>query len=263
MENVRPQELEYLRNELNQRLNYSYEHTNKLFGHIILLWGGTLVLLGNAKQGCFIRFDVILFIMATIFFISVVALYLLSQRNDDNLKEISKLASYITIFYEGTPKEETLNEETPTNKKHRGIFWALTTFKVDKKGMGKLRNRFKNEYFWLSSIATCVIVVLFWVMVHSLDEDNARDYFMGAMFWGCLGYIVLSVSLSILIFGHLSLNWEKWRNREKRDLRLFLIEAIKMKYYAAAEDIKDRYGERFYKEIVNEDVQETIDNHFG
>jgi len=38
------QELEYLRSEMNQRISYSYEHPHKVFGHLVLLWGGTLVL---------------------------------------------------------------------------------------------------------------------------------------------------------------------------------------------------------------------------
>jgi len=259
MTGFRVQELEYLRAELNQRLNYSYEHTNKLFGHIILLWGGTLVLLGNANKNEGFDFVTILFIMATIFFISVVVLYLLSQRNDDNLKEISKLASYITIFYEGK-----LNNIS-TDKKQDGIFWALTCLNVDKKGMGKLRNRFKNEYFWLSAVATVVIVAVFIIMINpdpnkpSVHLDNNKTLSL-LVYCGCIGYILISAFLLILIFGHLSLTWEKWRDREKRDLRLFLKEAIEMNYYANAQkDIKDRYGEKFYNEIVNDSVQKSLD----
>jgi len=113
MVDFRVQELEYIRSELNQRLSFSYEHSNKLFGHILFVWGGALILS---------HFEQMLFVMATIFFISVVVIYLLSQRNSENLIKISTASAYITIFY----------EEKPMIGEQDRIFWSLATLKIHK-----------------------------------------------------------------------------------------------------------------------------------
>jgi len=292
---MREKELEYLRNELNQRVIFSYEHSHKLFGYILLVWGGTLVLLGNARQDSFIRFEVILFIMATVFFISVVVLYLLSQRNSDNMKEISKLAAYIAVFYEESPEEKV------PNKPQDIIFWELATLKTNKKDMGKSTcekwcNKLKNEYFWLSLIAMGIIVVVAFIMLDSFNDNKDSDKKIAysfdikekkssgedsvkyvverfnspfdttgrgyntkfdLMFGGCICYIFISAILSFVILTHLSLNWEDWEDKKKHYLRLFLKYAIEKKRYTE-NDIKNRFGEDFYVEIVNEKVQKSL-----
>jgi len=284
---MREKELEYLRTELNQRVIFSYEHSHKLFGYIMVVWGGTLVLLGNARQDSLIRLETIFFIMATVFFISVVVLYLLSQRNSDNMKEISKLAAYISIFYEGKPKE------TPTDKEPDGIFWELATLEIHKKDMKKswwrkTCNKLKNEYFWLSLIAMGVITAVFFLMLDSFDEkvnnssknnltcsldgkvtyssnknkveikikgsseEKVDDHFNQTIFplmsWGCFIYIAISAFLSVAMFGQLSLNWEDWDDKKRAYSKLFLNYARDIKHY---DDIKivERFGVDFCRDI--------------
>jgi hypothetical protein len=257
-ENFRKQQLEYLRNELNQRLNLSYDYTNKLFGHILFLWGGTLVLFGTNK-GDFLCIEHKLFIMATIFFISVVVIHLLSHRNSENMIQISKVAAHIAIFY----------EEIPQYGKHDRIFWELATFEINKEEMGKsqwgkLRNKFKNEYFWLSLMATIAIIIVFIVMKMHLcisDVDTCFDdtkIFDRWMFIGCICYIVISTILSFVILTHLSLNWEKWSDTEKDYLRKFMKYAIEMNGYTE-NDIKVRYGEKFYKAVVGKKLRRFLE----
>jgi preprotein translocase subunit SecG len=279
---MRKIELKYLRNELNQRLSFSYEHSHKLFGYIMVVWGGTLMLLGNAKKDDFIGFEQTLFIMSTIFFISVVVLYLLSQRNSENMREISKLAAYITVFYEEKPNKREQDiiwgecEKKPNGGKHDRIFWELATFKINKKEKGKSRwRKSNNEYFWLSCIATCIIVAVLFIMldsfekkaggsfkktvicsfegktVYSFEEKTVGslwDKFYTWMFGGCFGYIVISVFLSVITFKQLSLNWEDWEKEKKAYLKSFLKYAQKTEHYTD-ESIRERFGEDFYKEV--------------
>jgi hypothetical protein len=249
-DNFRKQELEYLRNELNQRLSFSYEHSHKLFGHIMLVWGGTLALLGNTKENGVIDFGYVLFIMATIFFISVVVLYLLSQRNSENMSEISKLAAYITIFY----------EKNPHRGKQDGILWELATFEINKKEKGKSPwGRLKNEYFVLSCIATGIIVVVFVIINCRLLTIDCNALSISLMceknlcLWictsvGCVGYIVISGILTHAIFKQLSLTWEDWGNKKKKYLKSFIEYAIEIGYYTD-DDIMERFGEKFCKDI--------------
>jgi len=284
---LREKELEYLRTELNQRVIFSYEHSHKLFGYIMVVWGGTLVLLGNARQDSLIRLETILFIMATVFFISVVVLYLLSQRNSDNMDEISKLAAYITIFYEGTP------EKTSTDEKPSGIFWELATLEIHKKDKKKSLwrktcNKLKNEYFWLSLIAMGVITVVLFLMLDSFNEkvnnsfktdlacsfegkitgssnknkveikikgsseEKVDDHFnltiFPLMFWGCFIYIAISAFLSVATFDQLSLNWEDWDDKKRAYSKLFLNYARDIKHYDGVNFV-ERFGVDFCRDI--------------
>jgi hypothetical protein len=217
----------------------------------MLVWGGTLVLLGNVKKDGFVGFEHVLFIMATIFFISVVVIHLLSYRNSENMIQFSKIAAYIAIFY----------EEIPQYGKHDKIFWELATFEINKKEMGKswsgkLCNKFKNEYFWLSLMATVVITVVFFIMDGSFEKNSDARYTW--MFWGCICYMAISAFLSFAILNHLSLNWEKWSDMEKDYLKKFMKYAIEMKGYTE-NDIKVRYGEKFYKAVVGKKLRRFLE----
>lgn len=260
---MREKELEYLRNELNQRLCFAYEHSRKLFGHIMLVWGGTLVLF-NARQGDFVGSGLMLFIMATIFFISVVVLYFLAQRNSENINQIFKIAAYIIVFY----------EKRPIGGEYERIFWELANFEIHKKEIHKPKefynfNKFENEYFWLSVIATAIIVAIIIGMNNTLSIIGMNDLFsiIGFkpiyiclknkntfdvwMFFGCLCYIVISAILSYKIFKYRLFDPEKWYDTKKVHLKYFLDYAIEDTGHYTEADAKELFGEGVYNEIRN------------
>jgi preprotein translocase subunit SecG len=251
---MREKELEYLRNELNQRLSFSYEHSHKLFGYIMLVWGGTLLLF-DTKQGSFIGTVPMLFIMATIFFISVVVLYFLSQRNSENIRQLSKIAAYITIFH----------EKRPNDREHERIFWELATFEMDKKNMEKSQGKqnhekMTNEYLWLSVIAIVAIVIVAiaidLVTKKCVYTENSilinclnGFYAESLMLWGCICYAAISLFLSSEIFGHLTLDSKEWHNTKKAQLISILDYAITDTQHYTEDEAKERFGEVFYNEI--------------
>lgn len=252
---MQEQELEYLRGELNQYLNLSSEHTHRLFERIMLVWGGTLALFGT-KQACPTEKIAMLFIMATIFFISVVLLYFLSHRNFASIKNISKIAAYIAIFY----------EKRPNGRENERIFWELANFEIDKKNMEDSEtkrpyNKFNNEYFWLSIIAIGIIVAILIGMNYFLSIINFNTFsiclknkggFGLWMFSGCLGYIVISAFLSVEIFKHIPLDSEEWRDIKKGHLKYFLDYAVSKTGHYTKNEAKKRFGKEFYKEIMGE-----------
>ncbi len=61
-------ELEYLRSEMNQRINYSYEHPHKVLGHLLLLWGGTLTLFNMSKKKFYGGYIFVLYSKYNIFY---------------------------------------------------------------------------------------------------------------------------------------------------------------------------------------------------
>jgi len=120
-------ELEYLRKELYQRSSLYHEHYHKANMSVITLWGGTLMLFSAlCKNGTDPVEDIFLsFAVISIFFISVVMLYLSSKKNSDNMDAIHKIVAYQTIFYEERPKSDI--------KKNEQCFWELSLFKLMRK----------------------------------------------------------------------------------------------------------------------------------
>jgi hypothetical protein len=263
---MREQELGYLRNELNQNLKFSSEHTHRLVGQIMLLWGGVLALFGIKQEnftGNIFMGDLFAFyIIATIFFISVAVLYFFSFRNLESLQTIYKIAAYITIFYEKRPSDE----------KDGKIFWELANFEITKKNMAKsngkqdkklnieldkiLSKKLNKEYFYLSIIAFCVIIAIFIKSLFLFDclanilkipeSINASNVLAIV----CFLYIAISGCLLFEIYKNSFSYSKKWLDVKKYHLKSFMEYAIETEHYTE-EEAKERFGEDFYNEIYN------------
>jgi predicted membrane channel-forming protein YqfA (hemolysin III family) len=235
---MKEQELGYLRDELNQRLSFSCEHGHKVLGHILLLWGGTLILFNTKQDNNFMGDIFVLFMMATIFFISVVVLYFLSRRNFGNIKSIFKIASYIAIFY----------EKSPNIKEDGNFFWELATFEMGKKSekLDEKHSKFNNEYFILSVIAIFIKVLL--LLVFFYKHPKISEYMDILMISICVCYIVISFILSFKISKNLTLD-SRFLNVKKDYLKSFLEHAMITGRYTE-KDAKERFGEDFYNEMT-------------
>jgi len=250
-EDFRKQELVYLRDELNQFISLSSERTHRLIGHIILIWGGALLLFNYTKD-YFMGYIFALFVLATIFFISIVVLYFLSLRNAANLKSMNRIAAYINIFYENMPGDGKIFWETALfemrNKQNKNME------KLDK-WYGKLKEEFDNrlnkEYFWLSVIA--IIVTISLSIVFLCNHFKIYSYnFAGSdifMIIVCIIYIIISFLLLPKIYNS-SINSERGRYLTKYHLKFFLLYAIKTGYYTK-EEAENKFKE-IYKEIKEE-----------
>jgi len=198
------QELEYLRSEMNQRINFSYEHPHKVLGHLLLLWGGTLILF-NVKGNLEDIFA--LFMMATIFFISVIMINFFSKRESENLNQIFRISAYNTIFY----------EKIPCANKDNKFYWELATFKMmikEKEDPSKKHNyNLNNEYFICSIIA---FGMNFFLLLFSLDKflttlDLENIVWLNVlMITLCICYVIASVFFPRKIYENTTLNPNKW-----------------------------------------------------
>jgi len=236
-------ELEYLRNEMNQRINHLYEYPHKVLGHLVLLWGGTLAL-SNISHKNFMEDTSLFFMVSTIFFISAIIVRSFSNRDHENLNQIFKIAAYNTIFYEGKS----------CIKKDDIFSWELATFKMtleEIKNHRKLNyiNYNMDEYFVCSLIATGVntlLLILFILKLFpNLESMPKIDILMISL---CFIYIIVSVILSIIIRSNTTLNFQKWLKIKKDHLKSFIEYAREIKYYTE-EEVKERFGEDFLKEI--------------
>jgi len=244
-EGIEMLELEYLRNEMNQRISYFYEHPHKVFGHLLLLWGGTLTLLSMSNKN-FMEDIFLFFIVSTIFFISVIMIYSFSNRNCENVNQIFKIAAYITIFYE---RRSCIKEDNKSG-------WEWATFKMTPKEIGERKDNKKHnynisdEYFICSLIATSMNFLFLLLFIFKFSPP------LGCMAWPdflmiflCVCYIVVSIFLSKKIHNNRTLNPQKWFKTKKGHMKSFIEYAIEIGYYKTEDEVKEIFGEDFWNEI--------------
>jgi len=240
------QELQYLRDEMNQRLAYLYEYPHKVLGHLLLLWGGTLALFnmsGKNFMGDIFSF----FIVSTIFFISVVVIYLFSKREHENWNQILKLAAYNIIFY----------EKKPCVGDNDIFYWELMNFEIamekKKNSAGKLDRKFNydklsSEYFIFSLIAIGVNLFLLFLFIFKFPKTLVMDCPDNLMIGLCFFYIVISAFLSTGIYRNSIFNPKKWSKERIDYLKSYMDYAIESGYYTE-DKIKERLGEDLWNEI--------------
>jgi len=244
---MREQEFESLKSDLKQYVKFFSEHTYKLFERIIFLWGGTLAFFSttNLMENPFL-----FFIVATILFISVIVLYIFAHKKLEGIQVISRIGSYITVFY----------EKRPNDPKDEKIFWELTNYERDKKDKEYKEKPdrkhehtsdkvFKGECFVFSLIATALEIILFIIFCiknfECLKNMNIRgDTFMLGI---CVVYVVFSAILSSKIYT-ISFKQSNWLEIKRRHLRFYMDYAEETGYYTKEEAIES-FGEEFYNEI--------------
>jgi uncharacterized membrane protein YhaH (DUF805 family) len=243
------QELQYLRDELNQRITYSYERSHKVLGHLLLLWGGTLALFnmsGNISGKNFMEDIFLFFIVSTIFFISVVVIWIFSKRELENWKQVLKIAAYNVVFY----------EKIPCAKDEDKFYWELATYKImikekEKSDYTKTSNHIRShEYFIFSLIATIMsffLLLLFFLKFSETLSIACPDILMISL---CFSYIACSVILSILTYKNTNFSLKKSFKEKKEQMKSF-IEYAKETEYETEDEIRKRLGEDIWNEVYD------------
>jgi len=122
------QELQYLRDELNQQIRFQHEQVNKVINLILITWGGVICILVNDKIELMAqepKTAILYFVGATIFFVSNIILCSCERYGYASADAMFKIGAYIQVFYEKRPSNivkvgdnmcwETTNFELLTN----------------------------------------------------------------------------------------------------------------------------------------------------
>jgi len=246
------QELEYLRNELNQRINFNYNYSDKVMGNMLVIWGaiGSLFLYGMTKiienKNFVITPDYIViatFVFAVILFISNLYIRFTSIRYHENLRQIMELASYIAIFYEKEiGKDRTDNDNS----------WEIANLeagiirnKIDeKKNAKKNSNSFKSwhvmdgEFILMSTISTVVIFVILLSSIYF--RQNINDFTKIIILLN-LVFFIFSIVLVSSIYKHSIRALKNMIIEKTNRMSIFLDYAISNGYYSE-DDVKKRFG---------------------
>jgi len=244
------QELQYLRDELNQRGNVQYEHASKTINTVLIIWGGVLIFFGNGG----IKFTEIsleniplYFIMATIFFISNLILYYTARKYYNNTDGIFALSAYITVFYEKRPSKNTKNSENSS--------WELAIFEnmdcnTDKKTKHKKHIHKRNvEYAALAAVSTALILIILMVLcIHIIN--GLRQIWSVILFLIDVIYFVVSLCWICKISKYTFLK-DNYKMRS-RHLKKFIKYAIDTGYYSE-EEARERFGDYIYNVVMKDD----------
>jgi len=232
------QELQYLRNEMNQRISFFYEHSQKTINLVLLIWSGTSIVFGPLD----VNFGNMPFhfIGGTIFFISSLILYFSTQRGHDNLNQIFKIAAYTTIFYEKRPNE--------TIKVGDNFSWEIATFEIQAKDASlKTRNKgriyeMNGEYMFLMMIS--ILGILFFTAMYPIS-CNLKENLDFILFIICLLYFFSSLFLFIKVRKYSS--FKDIANLKIKHLSDFLQYSLETGHYTEKE-IEERFGD-FWRKI--------------
>lgn len=241
------EEFSCLRDELIQRNGFIFENSSKTINHIFLMWSGTLVLLGTTKTISDIGEHHVI-IAVGILFISNIILYLAAQKNLKYVDSISKLSSYITVFYE---RKDIKYKNVKCDEDDKYGFWEIATFETKMKRSNDVEEKLRSwniiimEFFIVALISTflisiCVVYFLF-VKLQSSHEFTIRIFTI-------LNLIVLCVS-TFMTYKIFKENPPKYGLESRiKWLHIFFDYALENEYYTD-EEVKIRFGQDFLKAI--------------
>jgi hypothetical protein len=241
------QELEYLRNELNQRCEFHCEQTNKVINTVLITCGGVLAILGVIVSKLELRGyerAIFCFTGATIFLVSNIVIYLFARKYHDVAKYIFKLGAYILVFYEKRPSSVV--------KVSENFCWELINFEMSHNDPDEIKNnaRFykRDDEYKILILISLFLIVLFSVSIILIMT------FAGAS-WGCgknvdiiytvlssicVFYILLSIVLYFEVQGYTSLKNDC--AMRANFLKRYFQYSIETGHYTE-EEIKDRFGD--------------------
>jgi hypothetical protein len=227
------QELKYLRNEMNQRISFFYEHAQKTISIVLLIWGGTSIIFGTTHIN-FVNITPY-FIGGTIFFISNLMVYFSAQKGWDNVDCIFKIAAYIAVFYEKKPSK--------TIKIGNNLSWEIVNFEtqakntccktIDKKRIYNMN----GEY--MAFMMVSVFGILFFTAMF-LENSEFKENLEIFLFSICLLYLFISLFLFNKTIKYSSL--KDIVDIKKKHFEDFLKYSFETEHYTK-EDIEERFGD--------------------
>ena len=242
------QELGYLREELNMRCNFQTEQTGKTINTVLLIWGGAaLVIAGNSFLGVSpmkmsLEHIPLYFILATVFGVSNLILYLTAQRHHDFVDHTCKMAAYIALFYEHRPSK--------TTQIGKNFSWEWAQFEIiDNTNDIKSKKRFLGvdcECAILTLVSTAImtffslaILVVFFANICSGGQCGEKIVGI-LLFLICVGYIAGSC-YSLYIIPWLTSLIDA-RGMKDKYFRTFIQYALETKHYDEARLVQ-RFGD--------------------
>lgn len=255
------QELSYLRNELNQRISFFYEHSHKvkvhtwvIWGVLLAIWSTNLDLLGINTKGI-----IVAFVAICVLFISNMFLYIASLKDQENLWQICTLSAYLTIFYEW---------KIGKNRRCYHNSWEIANLELLNENKAKLRHlHLLNDYAIMAFVSTLLILALSFYIIYnfcvqiqgaSIQIPDSTDVYISLSVVNrlmicislfvifCLAVFIISIFLVRWIYQNTTV---KGLLKEKEaKVRFFLDYAIENKYYSKAYVLK-RFGKEFLDAI--------------
>jgi hypothetical protein len=261
------QELSYLRSEMNQRISFCYDYSDKIMKHMFVIWSGigTLFLYGIAKEGHFFTMQNVnhimkaTFIFVIILFISNLYLYLASLKYSENIRQICELASYIAVFYEmriGKDRKDSDNS------------WEIASFEAGVKRNEKSNTKAKkleilrswhvmdDEYTLMAIVSTLIILII--LILSSIYTQDLNELAIRIFIFNIVVFCI-SIILIYKIYKNSSLALRNMIKEKAERMGIFLDYAIKNEYYT--EDcVKKRFGD-FLKIIDYKMPSERVGSH--
>lgn len=231
------QELQYLRNELNQQIKFQHEQVNKIINLILITWGGVIYILGKDGVDIMVQNStnaVLYFVGATIFFVSNIILCSCERYNCDCADAIFKIAAYIQVFHEKRPSNVV--------KVSENTCWETTNFELlaqDVKRKVKLGKNFYEQ--WLNYKLLNYISLFFLILcsVAAFWANHWEFNKLNLVLLLCVFYIGCSIYMFYSVIRYTFP--KKDFDMRIKHLKKFFQYSLDTRHYTEQE-IKDRFG---------------------
>jgi len=227
------QELQYLRDEMNQKLKFLDEHPQKVINMILIIWGATSFFLGTDRT---IFDDNVRYVfIVTIFFISNLILYFSVQNANDNIDGITKIAAYIIVFYEKRPSE-TIKVGVDNN-----ISWEIASIEFE--SHEKHKSWFKRNREYMALMILSILGILVFTVMFVLTDNLEEKYKI-------LGVSISNfyVSFSLFLLYKIYKFFKSFSKAKEMYLKSFFQYSLKTKHYTE-EEIEERFGD-FWRKLT-------------
>ncbi len=232
------QELQYLRDELNQKIKFSGDHPQKVINMIFLIWGATSFFLGTNQ----IKFgDNVLnyLLIVTIFIFSNLILFFSIRRIEGNMEGFIRIAAYITVFYERRPSK------TAKVGVNNNISWEIASNELGSYIESNVKYKswfiWKGEYMIFMIFSTLVILAF---MVMSVITGKFEEIFKIFEFSIICFYLLVSVWLLRKTNGL----FKSFSETKKKYLKAFFQYSLDTGHYTK-EEIEERFGD-FWRKLT-------------
>jgi len=235
-------EEKYLREELNNRINLVYTHSNTMITFITSLFSAVIALVSlfyvNLKE------PVVMALLPLIFLLALFVILFSSQKFKENFDRIIDISSYFSCFY-----NQALSKNNSIDTFNTWEFSLFDLQKNEKKAHRKKLFKMNGEYFFLGMVSFTLMITSFIVAIGFLIGYISASTHALHIFYFVL-YIIIAVlvitgSIYILIEVYRNTNLKLFVEKKQKCIKKWLDYAISKKYYTA-ESIKEKFGDTFF-----------------
>ncbi|GHV84228.1 hypothetical protein AGMMS50212_15680 [Spirochaetia bacterium] len=230
-------ELQYLRDEMNYRVQLVYSHSNSVLSIVATFFSVILAAITFSDSNS--EYAALLPVLPIMFFIPLIIIHTQAQKFRENLDQIIEIAAYSAVFF-----DESIMEGK--NIKNFSS-WEFSTFEVGRidkteysRCFGSTRRKMNKEYLWFAIICFIASLLLFVMSAKYLFNQNL----VGAIVYVIGVLTLLTFSFRFVIVIYKCTSFSRFFDQKEACMNKWIAYALEKGYYNE-ETIREKFGDVF------------------